>query len=105
MHNLSEALNEIALAYPFTEKEYPELATYSKGQQKKFAIKHSILHIAKSLGKLATVSEHIDHGSELNRHSLQEATIKILVNTLRIAELQKLQEAEIYQEIPKVLRV
>ena len=50
-----------------------------------FAIRHSVLHMAKTMGLLATECESFDHGTSVNVVALREATIKMLNNTLKLA--------------------
>jgi hypothetical protein len=50
-----------------------------------FAIRHSVLHMAKTMGLLATECESFDHGTSMNVVALREATIGMLINTLKLA--------------------
>src|ERR1700735_3764220 len=44
-----------------------------------FAIRHSVLHMAKTMGMLAAECEGFDHGKSMNVVALREATIKMLM--------------------------
>ena len=50
-----------------------------------FAIRHSVLHMTKTMGMLAAECEAFDHGTSMNVVALREATIKMLANTLKLA--------------------
>ncbi len=104
MQNLNEALREIATRYPFTHEKYPELATSNEVQQKDFSIKHGILHVTKSLGILAAVLENSDHGNSTNHQLFQRALVKMLIDVLRLAEIENLDETQIYSQIAKLIQ-
>jgi len=87
--------------FVFDEKNYPELTGASEQGKLNFAVRHSALHFAKTAGKIAAVSEHVDHNGEMDTHALRENVSKTLINTLRLAELVGMTEKDITEAIQK----
>lgn len=71
----------------------------AKNKKTAFAVKHLGLHFAKTAGKIVTVSERADHENEINWEEIKENIPKALINTLRLAELAKMTEKEIVEDI------
>lgn len=102
MNETIESLTKyIAEQYEFTEKKFPELRGASEDEVLRFAIKHSALHFAKTAGKIATASEGADHGKQMDIQELKTNVTKSLINTLRLAELVKMSEAELLELVRK----
>ena len=93
--NLQEIIDKIVVHYSFTAENYPELAGKSEDEIKKFAVRHGVLHMAKSLGKMAEFAEAQDHGDAADERLLEEGTVKMLINVLRLAELEGLKADEL----------
>jgi hypothetical protein len=91
----------IAKHFVFDEITYPELKEANDTQKLVFALRHSALHFSKTAGKIAAVSEDADHGDPLNIEALREQVSKALINTLRLAELVDMSEADIVRAIEK----
>jgi hypothetical protein len=51
-----------------------------------FAIRHGVLHMTKAVGRLAAECESFDHGTSMNTAALRESVVKMLVNTLKLAD-------------------
>src|SRR3989344_5005614 len=97
--DIDKLISFITQHFVFDENTYPELMGASPKKRLSFAIQHSALHFAKTAGKIASVSESVDHGKELNIEEIRENIPKALVNTLRLAELVGMREKEIVQAI------
>ncbi len=93
--NLQEIIDKIVVHYSFTPESYPELTGKSRDEVMKFAVRHSALHMAKSLGKIAAFAEAQDHGDLAGEKLLEEGMVKMLINVLRLAELQGLKADEL----------
>jgi hypothetical protein len=50
-----------------------------------FTIRQSVLHMAETMGLLTTECESFDHGTPMDVVALREATIRVLINTLKLA--------------------
>jgi hypothetical protein len=96
---LDNLIQYVAKNVPFIEEKYPELKGTSDEQRFIFGLRHSALHFAKSAGKIADSLEKVDHGKELQKEELRENTIKSLVNTLLLAKLLDLTEADIVKAL------
>jgi hypothetical protein len=84
-------MNLINSTYVFNEESYPQLKhATSTNQRLLFVVNHSLLHMQKSLGVIATQCEKYDHQGvneiENEKHHLELATVKMLINTLKLAE-------------------
>jgi hypothetical protein len=99
--NIDSLIQYIAKHFVFNEKEYPELRGASDDEVLRFAIRHSALHFAKTAGKIATASEDIDHGKEIDIKAIKTDITKSLINTLRLAELFKMSGSELTALIKK----
>jgi hypothetical protein len=51
-----------------------------------FVISHSLLHMQKSSGVLARNLEAHDHGGTIDDQAVRLSTIKMFINTLKLAE-------------------
>lgn len=85
--------------FVFDDKTYPELANASDEQRFIFAIRHSALHIAKTSGKIAAISEALDHGKEVDIAQLKTDIPKAFVTILRLAEVIRMSENDIVRAI------
>lgn len=99
LRDLSKLIPFIAEHFQFDERKYPELKGVTKEQRLNFAIRHSALHFAKTAGKIATVSEAVDHGGKLDTEELKKNIPKALINTLRLAELLEMSETDLIKAI------
>lgn len=82
---LKELMTRIDSGYSFSADVYPALRAANLDQQHYFGLVHSLLHMEKSQGKLATELEAYDHGGMMDDTKLCEAACKQLVNTLKLA--------------------
>lgn len=101
--DLSSLIEFIGSVYTFTEKSYPGYDALSDEQKMLFALRHSALHMMKSVGKIATEAEHGDHGGGVELEPLQVATAKMLVNTLVLAKVIGLSGEDLAALVPKVM--
>ncbi|PJE64868.1 MAG: hypothetical protein COU90_01220 [Candidatus Ryanbacteria bacterium CG10_big_fil_rev_8_21_14_0_10_43_42] len=85
--------------FVFDEKTYPELVNNSNKQRLIFAIRHSVLHLAKTSGKVASISEAVDHGKEVDMAQLRADISKALIAVLRLAEVIGMSENDIVRTI------
>lgn len=85
--------------FVFDDKMYPELANASDEHRFMFAVRHSALHIAKTSGKIAAISEALDHGREVDITQLKTDIPKAFVTVLRLAEVIGMSEDDIIRAI------
>jgi hypothetical protein len=83
---LSDLIRTVAERFESNASVYPALALLDEEQKRGFTISHSVLHMSKTVGRLAAECESFDHGGSLNVAALREATVKMLVNTLKLAD-------------------
>lgn len=83
----------------FDENTYPSLKGKTDEEKFSFALNHYALHFSKTAGKIALVSEHADHGEEIDIEALRDNVPKALINVLRLAELVGMNEKEIIESI------
>jgi hypothetical protein len=101
--NLQEAIDFIAAKFVFDEASYPLLQKLSPEEKLQFSVNHSLQHMAKSLGKIATHLEDVDHGGKGNMNLLKEGLVKQLINVLRLAELLDISGDDLLKEVPKFM--
>lgn len=102
--DLQTTINDIAAKFPFDAEHYPDLAGKSPEEILRFAIRHNTLHMGKALGKFSTFCEDEDHGETGDRALLEQATVKMLINILRAAELQGLDADTLLALVPKYMK-
>lgn len=83
--DLGDLMTHIGLTWPYDEKNYPGFDALDERGRRAFMAKHSLLHMNKSLGKIAKEVESADHGQKLDEQMLRIATAKMLVNVLKLA--------------------
>ena len=96
---ISRLIEIIAKRFPFDENHYPELRGASETERLLFAVRHSALHFAKTSGKIAAVSEDVDHGNALDMSDAKTSVTKALIDILRLAELLGMTEEDITKAI------
>lgn len=104
MDSLRTLMEFIGARYQFTPENYPEMEGMSEEQKKAFAVSHSAHHMMKSLGRIATECESYDHGSRMNGPALREATVKMLINTLKLAEELGMTPEELANAVPDLMK-
>ncbi len=105
MTNLQQIMDFIESKYVFSEENYPSLKGWSEAQRQAFAITHSVLHMNKSVGRIAGECESYDHGGDgPNNAIVREATVKMLINTLKLAEELGMTAEDLAKAIPVVMR-
>jgi len=102
--DLASLMPFIAERYVFDSKSYPGFDDLSPAQQRLFMVNHSVLHMNKSLGRIAGEVEAADHGDLIKHEELIVATMKMVVNSLRLAEALGLSPDEVAKRVPKVMR-
>ena len=81
MKSLQELMDFIGARYVFSEEHYPGLVGRSYKETVIFAVNHSVLHMAKSIGRIAAECEAHDHGGDINNDAIHEATIKMFTTS------------------------
>jgi len=83
---LSGLMKIVAERFESGSSVYPAIALLDAEQKRGFAIRHSVLHLSKTVGRLAAECESFDHGGSMNIAALREAAVKMLINTLKLAD-------------------
>jgi hypothetical protein len=103
MHVLDSLIRRAEEKFQFTAEKYPELVSATPEETLRFAIRHSVLHYAKTAGKIAAHSEDVDHGGAGDLEALKTDTAKSLLNALRLAGLLGMNGAGLVERIDKKL--
>lgn len=102
--DISQLMEYISKRYTFTGDHYPALQGATAEQTLDFAIKHSALHMGKTLGKIFTECERYDHTGELDLRVIEEGIIKMLINTLKLAQELGLSGEYLGECVPKHMK-
>jgi hypothetical protein len=104
LSNLQEAIDYIAARFVFDEASYPLLHKLTPEERLQFSVNHSLQHMTKQLGRIATYLEDKDHGGTGNPDLLKQALVKQFINILRLSELLKVNAEELFSSIPKYMK-
>ncbi len=85
--DFKELMETVAKNWPFDEKTYLELKGVNEETKLRFAVKHVLLHLQKSLGQMAEICESADHKGTLDPLDLELHASKFAVNTVRLLGL------------------
>jgi hypothetical protein len=88
----------IAEAWPFYREAYPHLRN-GNSEIIAFAITHCTLHLMKATGTLAACAESADHGHDLDMAVARQAIMKLVSNSLRLAEICGVSGANIVEYV------
>ena len=103
MDNLQLLMDHIATVWKCDAERYPALGVMNGGQRRNFLVKHSLLHIGRTTGKIAAVCEDFDHNNKSEpseETNLQVATIKLFINVLKLAEEIGLSAEDLLSQAP-----
>lgn len=107
MKDLASLMEHIANTWVCDESRYKGLATLDAAQRKIFLVKHSLLHIGKTTGKIASVCESFDHDgvdSSENGALLTVGALKMFANALKLAEEVGLTADDLLTETPNFVK-
>lgn len=104
MTSLDKVMTYITERYRFNDETYPGFSKLTMEEKRRFAINHSILHMNKSIGKLAAEVESLDHGGGMDEEALRVATVKMFVNTLVLAERLGMDDEQLAGAVPGVMK-
>jgi hypothetical protein len=106
MNDLKALMELVATTWECDVKRYPELQGKALDERRNFLVKHSLMHIAKTSGKLASVCEEFDHNGGYEPDSeemLKGYATKLFVNALKLAEEVGLSADDLLQRAPKFI--
>lgn len=86
---LHELSTHIAEHFRFDTDNYKKLPDDAE-EARLFALRHMKDHMSKSVGAMATMFEASDHSGNFppeNDQELKQLTVKMLINTLKMAEI------------------
>ena len=72
-----------------------------------FVVNHSHLHMSKSLGKIATeleIGDHLGYFPHQSEPVVREATIKMFINTLKLAQELGMTAEDLMSAVPEVMK-
>jgi hypothetical protein len=102
--SVSELMRFIGSRYVFNRDNYPGIEGMSQEEKRAFAVSHSAHHMTKSLGRISAECESWDYGNRMNEESLREATVKMLINTLKLAEELGISAGELIGSVPRLMK-
>src|SRR3989338_1574979 len=91
----------VGKTWEFDAKTYPELATLSGEERDRFVLNHVLLHLLKSMGKIATALEAAEHGKPFDQKMVQEVAWKLLVNALQVANISNMTPQQVAEDLAK----
>ena len=103
MKNLQDLMDFIGLRYLFSVENYPNISDI-ESKKIAFAINHSHLHMSKSLGRIATECEKYDHGLDPDYGIVKEATVKMFINTLKLAQELGMTAEQLSEAVPALMK-
>lgn len=98
MHSLKETLRLIA-EHGYRIEHLPGALPFSDDVKKNFLIKQYLMRIAVHLGEIATLSENTEQKTNEQEILLKDSTIKLIIESLSLAQLQNISEEEIYRRM------
>lgn len=88
------------------ETKYPVMEKMSDEQRLMFVINHLVLHMSKSVGKIAAQCESFDHGNDIyrvNRDELELLAAKMVINVLQFSHVLGMDGEKIIQAVHNIL--
>ena len=106
MNDLQDFMDHIARVWKCDAHRYPELTKMTLEQRKNFLLKHSLLHINKTTGKIAALCEDFDHNGKLMKEelNLSDLSIKMFINALNLAKEVGLSAKDLLSRGPTFLK-
>ena len=102
--DLQELMDLINARYVFNDANYPALEKASVMEKMIFSIDHSVKHMNKAIGAICAETESYDHGGAFSTESIKTATVKMLINTLKLAEELGMTAKYLAEEVPKIMK-
>lgn len=104
MKDLQSLMDNIASVWACDPTRYPALEGMDADQRRNFLVKHSLLHVAKTSGKIAAVCEDFDHNNKKEDDSfdigLQVGAVKLFINSLKLAQEAGLSAEDLFRFAP-----
>lgn len=66
-------------------------------------MKHILLHMNKSIAKISTELELFDHGDKMDIEVINTATVKMIINSLKLADEIGLNAKDLSKKIPEIM--
>jgi len=73
----------------------------SDDERVRFAVRHCVMHSAKTTGKIAALCEDADHNTKLDVESVKKLAVKELINSLTLADRVGLSAEDLLKMIEK----
>lgn len=106
IETIDELLSYIKVHWHCDETKYPLMQQMSDEQKLMFVINHLVLHMSKSVGKIAAECENFDHGNDfyrVNRPELNILAAKMLINVIQFAQTLDMTSESLIAETKKIL--
>ncbi len=103
MTELQNLMNEVAAEWAIVPASYPTTEGMTPEEVFDFGVRHSALHLAKSVAKIAKYAEARDHGNPGDLAEVKETTVKMFLTIIRLAHLQNISAAEIAELSPALI--
>lgn len=83
--DFASMMHFVTSVYVFDEECYPNGTFDTAEGRARFVLDHTMLHLRKSIGKLAAEREEYNHGGTMHIENMRVATTKLFVNLLSFA--------------------
>lgn len=102
--DLAQLMAQIAKEFPFIQEKYPKLDFSTPERARASATDHSLTHIIKTAGRIATQVERDHHGGPVNLQTLREETASMVIHALNLANALDITADELRELIRDVMR-
>ena len=82
--SLNALMNYISRRWKFSGEHYQGFDALDERGKQLFPLRHSTLHICKSLGRLASEAEGADHGDPVDEQQIRIAAAKLAATALNL---------------------
>ncbi|MAZ40755.1 hypothetical protein CL654_01385 [bacterium] len=102
--NLQELIDLIDKVFWCDEEVYWKLRHLPKERWDYEIISHSSRHLSKSAGKLASVCEAYEHGTDFDKDKAKDITLSALATVLKIASMLEMTAEDLLEGVPKKIK-
>ncbi len=103
MKDLQKTMQYIDKHLVFNTENFPDLEMTTRDEKSDFAARHLLIRMQKNLGEAADYVESRDQGQYGVKKHLEVATVKMLINVLRLGSVQGLTADKLLSMVRKVI--
>lgn len=102
--DLQELMNIVDATFRCDDTVYRKLKLLPKEMWDQEILTHSTLHLVKSAGKLAAVSEAYEHGAQFDTEAAKDITLSALATILKTASMLGMSAQDLLEGVPKKIQ-